>query len=53
LVDKKAKYRGFCFPEKVIDLNRSGVFEYEYEYREAEYEKAEHLPTKIPKEPIF
>ncbi|MFM2011664.1 MAG: hypothetical protein RLZZ396_448, partial [Planctomycetota bacterium] len=27
-----------------------GVFEYEYEYeyREAEYEKAEHIPTKIP-----
>jgi hypothetical protein len=22
LVDKKARYRGFCFPEKVIDLNR-------------------------------
>ena len=22
LVDKKAKYRGFCFPENVIDLDR-------------------------------
>ena len=33
-------------------LNRFRRFEYEaeYEYREAEYEKAELLPTKIPEE---
>jgi hypothetical protein len=51
LVDKKAKHLGFCIPEKVIDLNRFRRFEYEYEYREAEYEKAEHQPTKIPEGP--
>ncbi|MFM2014122.1 MAG: hypothetical protein RLZZ396_2906 [Planctomycetota bacterium] len=35
----------------MIDLNRFRRFEYEYEYeyREAEYEKAEGLPTKTTK----
>jgi len=29
----------------------SSVFEYEYEYREAEYEKTDLSPTEIPEEP--
>jgi hypothetical protein len=39
--------------EKAIDLNRFRRFEYEYESecREAEYEKAEHLPTIMPDGP--
>jgi hypothetical protein len=42
---------GSSFPEKLIELNRFRLFE--YEYRDAEYEKAELLPTKIPDGPNF
>ena len=46
VVDIRAKYRGFSFLEKVIACIDSNVFD--YEYREAEYEKAGLLTTKIP-----
>jgi hypothetical protein len=51
----RPKHWGSSFLEKAIALNRFRRFEYEYEYeyREAEYEKAELSPTKIPEEPIF
>jgi hypothetical protein len=44
---------GSSFLVKTIDLNQFRRFEskYEYEHREAEYEKAELLSTKIPEEP--
>ena len=41
---------GSSFLVKTIDLNQFRRFEYEYEYREAEYEKAELSPTKTPEE---
>jgi len=46
---------GSSFPEKLTELNRFRLFEYEneYEYRDAEYEKADFLPTKIPDGPNF
>ncbi|MFN4903918.1 MAG: hypothetical protein ACK5EO_04735 [Planctomycetota bacterium] len=47
----RPKYWGSSFLEKAIALNRFRRFEYEYEYREAEYEKAELSHTKTPEEP--
>ncbi|MFN5104388.1 MAG: hypothetical protein ACK5GJ_16465 [Planctomycetota bacterium] len=45
----RPKYWGSSFLEKAIALNRFRRFE--YEYREAEYEKAELSPTKTPEQP--
>jgi hypothetical protein len=47
----RPKYWGSGFLVKTIDLNRFRRFEYEYEYRESEYEKTEVPPTEIPGEP--
>jgi hypothetical protein len=44
VVDILAKYSGSSFLEKLIALSRFKRFE--YEYREAEYEKADFLPTR-------
>jgi hypothetical protein len=51
----RPKYWGSSFLAKTIDLSRFRRFEYEYEheYREAEYEKAEVSPTEIPEERIL
>jgi hypothetical protein len=52
VVHIRSRIPAFQLPKKAIELNRFRRFEYEaeYEYREAEYEKAELLPTKIPEE---
>jgi hypothetical protein len=49
VVDMRPKYWGSSFLEKAIALNRFRRFE--YEYGEAEYEKAELSPTKTPEQP--
>jgi hypothetical protein len=53
VVDIRSRIPAFQLPKKAIELNRFRRFEYEYEYRKAEYEKAGLLPTKIPEQPIF
>jgi len=53
VVDIRSRIPAFQLPKKAIELNRFRRFEYEYEYRKAEYEKAGLLPTKIPEEPFF
>ena len=53
-VDKRAKYWGYSFPQKVIDLNRFRRFEYEDEQehqQEHEYEEEDALAHKISKYP--
>ena len=52
-VDKRAKYWGFSFPEKVNEWNRSRLFEYRYEYRDPEYKKTMLRPTRTPEQPRF
>ena len=55
VVDIRSHFPGSHFLKRRLNGIDSCVFEYEYEYeyREAEYEKAELSPTKIPEEPIF
>jgi hypothetical protein len=53
VVDIRSRIPAFQLPKKAIELNRFRRFEYEYEYRKAEYEKAGLLPTKIPEQPFF
>jgi hypothetical protein len=55
VVDIRSHFPGSHFLKRRLNGIDSCVFEYEYEYeyeyREAEYEKAEFSPTKIPEEP--
>ena len=55
VVDIQNRMPGFQLSKKAIELNRARRFEYEYEYeyREAEYEKAQLLPTKTLEIQIF
>jgi hypothetical protein len=53
VVEVWPRYWGSSFPEKAFDLNRLRRFEHEYEYgyREAEYEKAALSATRRPEKP--
>ena len=53
VVDIQSHIPEFQLPKKAIELNGFRRFEYEYEYRDAEYEKTELLAAKIPEEPFL